>query len=145
MLDTGVSLSHPDLQGKVVVSKNFSSSSTVDDVNGHGSHVAGIAAAATNNAAGIAGLSFAQLTDTNGNGLRNDEVRSRIQSTADNVGLSCIGSGRINAYRAVTGASSTSPPANTSSPTISGSTVVGQRLRASAGAWTNSPTSYAYQ
>ena len=53
VLDTGVSLSHPDLQGKVVATRNFSSSSTPDDVNGHGSHVAGIAAAATNNGVGV--------------------------------------------------------------------------------------------
>ncbi|MGE5275014.1 MAG: S8 family serine peptidase, partial [Verrucomicrobiota bacterium] len=289
ILDTGVSLSHPDLQGKIVASANFSSSSTVDDVNGHGSHVAGIAAATTNNGVGVAGvgygvdimdvkvlgdsgsglysdmisgitwaadhganvinlslggtmassalqsaadyawskgvvvvaaagnnassspfypayytnviavaattdldklasfsdygdwvdvaapgisiystipggygymsgtsmaspfvsglaaLLFAQTTDTNGNGLRNDEVRSRLQSTADNVGIAGIGSGRINAYRAVSGTSSTAPPANTAQPAISGSAVVGQTLQASTGTWTNSPTSYGYQ
>jgi thermitase len=292
VLDTGVSLSHPDLQGKVVATRNFSSSSTVDDVNGHGSHVAGIAAAATNNGIGVAGLGysvdimdvkvlgdsgsglysdmisgitwaadnganvinlslggtmassalesavnyawskgvvvaaaagnksssapfypayyanvmavaattdldklasfsdygdwvdvaapgisiystvpggygymsgtsmaspfvsglaallFAQTTDTNGNGLRNDEVRSRIQSTADNIGLTGIGSGRINAYRAVTGASPpppSSPPANTSLPAVSGNAVAGQTLTTTSGTWTNSPTSYAYQ
>ena len=34
---------------------------------------------------GLAALLFAQATDTNGNGLLNDEVRSRIQSTADHI------------------------------------------------------------
>jgi thermitase len=246
VLDTGVSLSHPDLASKIATSKNFSSSSTVDDVNGHGSHAAGIAAAATNNGVGVAGLGydarienvkvlnddgsglysavaqgitwaadnganvinmslvgtspsatlqsaidyawskgvvvvaaagnfanstptypasyanviavaattdldrlasfsdygdwvdvaapgisiystipggytymsgtsmaapyvsglaallFARLTDTNGNGRVNDEVRAQIQATADNIGLSGIGSGRIDAYRALT-------------------------------------------
>ena len=246
VLDTGVSLSHPDLASKIVASKNFSSSSTVDDVKGHGSHAAGIAAAATNNGVGVAGLGynalienvkvlnddgsglysavaqgitwaadngadvismslvgtspsatlqsavdyawskgavvvaaagnyanstptypasyanvlavaattdldklasfsdygdwvdvaapgisiystipggygymsgtsmaapyvsglaallFTRLTDTNGNGRVNDEVRAQILATADNVGISGIGSGRINAYRAVT-------------------------------------------
>jgi thermitase len=290
VLDTGVSLAHPDLQGKIVLSKNLSSSSTADDVNDHGSHVAGIAASTTNNGVGVAGvgytvsimnvkvlgdsgsglysdvatgitwaadnganvinlslggtmasstleaavnyawskgvvvvaaagnnsssspfypasydnvvavaattdldklasfsnygtwvdvaapgisvystipggygymsgtsmaspfvsglaaLLFAQVTDTNGNGLRNDEVRSRIQSTADNVGLSGIGSGRINAYRAVTGGSSpTSPPANTSPPAVSGTLAVGQTLSGSTGSWTNNPTGYAYE
>jgi thermitase len=59
ILDTGVSLLHPDLQNKIVSSVNFSSSSTADDVNGHGSHVARITAAATNNAVGVAGLGWA--------------------------------------------------------------------------------------
>jgi thermitase len=58
ILDTGVDLSHPDLQGKVVASVNFSDSSTVSDVNGHGTHLAGIVGAATNNGVGIAGLGY---------------------------------------------------------------------------------------
>jgi hypothetical protein len=41
---------------------------------------------------GLAALLFSQLSDTNGNGLLNDEVRSRIESTADNIGLAGIGS-----------------------------------------------------
>jgi thermitase len=251
VLDTGVSLSHPDLASKIVASQNFSSSTTVDDVNGHGSHVAGIAAAVTNNGVGVAGLAynaqienvkvlgddgsgsysaisqgitwaadnganvinlsltgstasstlqsavdyawskgavvvaaagnnanstpvypayytnaiavaattdldqlavfsnygswvdvaapgisiystipggygyksgtsmaspyvaglaallFSRLTDTNGNGRLNDEVRAQIQATSDNIGLTGIGSGRIDAYRAVTEVSGT--------------------------------------
>jgi len=51
--------------------------------------------------AGLAGLVFTMVADSNGNGFLNDEVRSQIQVTCDNIGLSGIGSGRINAYRAV--------------------------------------------
>jgi thermitase len=58
ILDTGVDSSHPDLQGKVVASINFSDSSTVSDVNGHGTHLAGIVGAATNNGQGVAGLGY---------------------------------------------------------------------------------------
>jgi Subtilase family len=77
VLDTGVSLSHPDLQGKIVASTNFSSSSTVDDVKGHGSHVAGIAAAATNNAVGVAGVGYSvdinvKVLGDSGSGLYSD-------------------------------------------------------------------------
>jgi thermitase len=291
VLDTGVSLSHPDLAPKIVISKNFSSSASVDDVKGHGSHVAGIAAAATNNGAGIAGLGydariangkvlgddgygsysaiaqgitwaadnganvinlslvgttpsstlesavnyawskgavvvaaagndanstptypasytnaiavaattdldqlatfssygswvdvaapgitiystipggygyksgtsmasplvaglasllFMQLHDSNGNGRLNDEVRTQIQATADDVGVSGIGSGRINAYEAASGAT-TDPPANgaiagvvTDAPTgapLAGATV----SNGSAGAVTDAAGAY---
>jgi thermitase len=59
ILDTGVDLDHPDLAAKIVSNINFSSSATVDDVDGHGTHVAGIAAAMTNNGIGVAGLGYA--------------------------------------------------------------------------------------
>jgi thermitase len=58
ILDTGVDLDHPDLAAKIVKNINFSSSATVDDVYGHGTHVAGIAAAMTNNGMGVAGLGY---------------------------------------------------------------------------------------
>jgi len=58
ILDTGVDLDHPDLADKIVSNINFSSSPTVDDVHGHGTHVAGIAAAMTNNGVGVAGLGY---------------------------------------------------------------------------------------
>jgi thermitase len=56
VLDTGVDSDHEDLGGRVVVSMNFTSSPTADDICGHGTHVAGIIAASSNNGIGIAGL-----------------------------------------------------------------------------------------
>jgi hypothetical protein len=63
--------------------------------------------------------------------------------TASNAGGS--GSATSAKTQAVTAAPPPSPPANTSPPTISGTAEQGQRLSASAGSWSNSPTSYAYQ
>jgi thermitase len=58
ILDTGIDQDHPDLASKIVANKNFTTSSTVDDLYGHGTHCAGIAAATTNNSIGVAGVGY---------------------------------------------------------------------------------------
>jgi len=56
VLDTGIDQSHADLEGKVVAEINFTGSPTPGDIHGHGTHVAGIIAASSNNGIGIAGV-----------------------------------------------------------------------------------------
>jgi thermitase len=56
IVDTGMDFNHPDLRGKNPLGYNFASNNTDwSDCNGHGTAVAGTAAAVTNNLSGIAG------------------------------------------------------------------------------------------
>ena len=73
VLDSGVDLEHPDLAGKVLPGYNFyDNNCDVRDVSGHGTAVAGVAAAATNNSEGVAAIGWhcsilpVRVTDPNG-------------------------------------------------------------------------------
>jgi subtilisin family serine protease len=90
ILDTGVDTSHPDLQSQIVPGWNFyDNNDNVADVLGHGTSVAGIAAAAGNNGAGVAAVSFRskimpmRVTDTSGNGF-SSLMAQAIIAAADN-------------------------------------------------------------
>ncbi len=101
IVDTGVDDTHPDLASKVV--GEYSYVGSIKDGFGHGTHVAGIAAAATNNNIGVAGmcpncgiLSVKVLNDQ-GSGYISD-IASGITYAASHgarvISLSLGGSGR---------------------------------------------------
>jgi subtilisin family serine protease len=85
VLDTGVDLGHPDFEGRVVsgldTANNDADSS---DDHFHGTHVAGIIAAATNNRRGVAGMSWGakvlavKVMDKNGTGSECDIVAGMV-------------------------------------------------------------------
>lgn len=89
VVDTGVDLSHPDLGSKIVAGYDFvNDDSTPQDDEGHGTHVAGIAAAVTNNGVGVAGVSWGssimpvKVLDNEGSGYLSD-VADGIRWAAD--------------------------------------------------------------
>lgn len=100
ILDTGIDQNHQDIGSKVTKRANFTTDSDFDG-DGHGTHVAGIASAQTNNALGIAGIGYdtslysVKVLDNNGSGYYSwiaNGVRWAADNEADVINISLGGS-----------------------------------------------------
>lgn len=90
VIDSGVDLDHPELAARVLEGYDFVSDDTeADDDYGHGTLVAGVAAAAANNDLGIAGLAWnaqilpVKVLDSRGSGVSSD-LTCALYWVADN-------------------------------------------------------------
>ena len=103
IIDSGVQLSHPDLAGRLVPGYDFvNRDPTPEDDFGHGTMVAGIAAATTNNGIGVAGAVWAgkilPVKVLDNQGAANDDniaagIRYAVDRGADVINLSLGGPG----------------------------------------------------
>ncbi len=88
IIDTGIASSQTDLSGLVQAGYNFVSDNTdTNDDNGHGTHVAGIVSASTNNSTGVASIGFkgsllpVKVLDSTGAGTYGDVASGIIFAT----------------------------------------------------------------
>lgn len=102
IVDSGVDVAHPDLAGKVAASHNAVTGTTnVTDTLGHGTFAAGVAAATTDNALGVAGAGFdsrllaVKVADAQGEIATDDEAAGIVWAAdngADVINVSLSGS-----------------------------------------------------
>jgi len=92
VIDSGVDKNHPDLKDNLLAGHDFvDDDSEPDDLNGHGTHVAGIIGAVSNNAQGVAGTAWncrilpLRALDQNGEGTIADVVDAIAFAAENNV------------------------------------------------------------
>lgn len=93
ILDTGIDATHPDLSGLVLPGYSaFEGSDAQTDPNGHGTMMAGIAAALTDNATGMAGVAYSgvsllpvQVLGADGTGLDSDIINGIVWAVENNA------------------------------------------------------------
>lgn len=101
VVDSGIDVGHPDLAGKIVATYDaHTGGSDITDTLGHGTFVAGVAAASTNNAVGVAGAGYdskllaVKIAASDGSITIDDEVtgiRWAVAHGADIINLSLGG------------------------------------------------------
>ncbi len=110
IIDSGVDLLHPDIKNKIKSAGRDFANDDFDatDDNGHGTHVAGIAAADTNNNIGVAGVAWdckilpVKVTDEEGEGFYSwmiDGIIWAADNGADVINISLGGDATSNALR----------------------------------------------
>ncbi|MFD2169704.1 S8 family peptidase [Tumebacillus lipolyticus] len=106
IIDTGVDLTHPDLSAKIIGGYNAITGTTnAQDDHGHGTHVAGIAAASSNNSTNGAGVDWQarimpiKVLDAGGSGYTSDIINGvnwAVANGAHIINMS-LGGGAANA------------------------------------------------
>lgn len=114
ILDTGIDLTHPDLNVDTNLAMNFASGPDANDKNGHGTHVAGTVAA-KNNDFGVVGVAQnaklvpVKVLGNGGSGLTSDIIagidyvtglNQKNPGTIDVINMSLGGSGSCGSYQA---------------------------------------------
>jgi thermitase len=111
IIDSGVKLNHPDLSNKILPGYDFvNGDNDPSDDHGHGTHVAGIAAAISNNATGISGVCWncnilpVKVLGSNNRGLTSNLISGiiyAVDNNADVINLSIAGVDTSAKYDAV--------------------------------------------
>lgn len=101
VIDGGVDGAHPDLVGKVIAGTDYVDGGAPDDEDGHGTHVAAIAAASANDGIGIPGIAPSakilaiRVLDQTGSGrdmhVADAIVEAAVRSDVDVINLSLGG------------------------------------------------------